>query len=129
MADSAPLSLPTFGLFLNDPDAEEVPAGAVIFAQGDESQETMYAVAAGEIDVMLGTRVVETVPAGGILGELGLIVNTPRSATAVARVDSRVVPIDRKRFLFLTQQHPFFALFVMETMAARTLRLSESRHS
>ena len=127
MSQSA--NLPTFGLFLNDPHAVDLGAGCDLFVQGEDARETMYAVAAGEIDVLLGDDVVETIGAGGIVGELGLIVRAPRSATARARVDSKVVPIDRKRFLFLTQQHPFFALFVMETMAARILRLSQAESS
>lgn len=43
----------------------------------------------------------------------------PRSADAVAARDSRVVPVDRKRFELLVQQDPFFAVKAMGIMADR----------
>ena len=46
-----------------------------------------------------------------------------RSASAVARTDSRVVRLDEKRFQFLVQQTPNFAVQVMRIMAARLRRM------
>jgi CRP-like cAMP-binding protein len=63
--------------------------------------------------------VVEEVGPGGILGEMALIDTEPRSATATARTDSRVVRVDQKQFTFLVHEHPTFALQVMRVMAGR----------
>ncbi len=108
-------------LFRNDEDAEFYPAGETIFEAGDVG-EYMYVVNQGEVEVVLNGRVIETVEAGGILGEMALIDNSPRSAAAVAKTDCRLFPLNRRRFTFLIQEHPFFALHVMSIMAERLRR-------
>jgi Cyclic nucleotide-binding domain len=81
----------------------------------------------GTIDIRVGGETVETVEAGGVIGELAMVDNAPRNATAIVMTDAELVPIDRHRFVFLVQQTPYFALQVMETMAAR-LRAMNVRH-
>ena len=63
---------------------------------------------------------------GGIMGELALIDSKPRSASAVAKTDCRLVPLDDKQFIFLVQQTPFFAIRVMRIMAERLRRETQS---
>jgi CRP-like cAMP-binding protein len=110
--------VPPINLFKNAAGAEEVDTGTVLFRQGEHG-ETMFVVVDGKVDVMFGETVVETVGAGGIVGELALIDDAPRSATAVASSPSRVLQVDKTRFTYLVQEHPTFALQVMEEMAAR----------
>jgi len=86
----------------------------------------MYVVVEGAIDVRIGETVLETVEPGGMIGEMALIEHLPRSATAIAREDSKVSAVDRKRFLFLVQNHPFFALQVMEVLANRLRRMDDT---
>ena len=57
--------------------------------------------------------------ADSIFGEMALIDNEPRSATAVAITDVELVPISEKQFLFLVSQTPYFALKVMRILAQR----------
>jgi CRP/FNR family cyclic AMP-dependent transcriptional regulator len=57
---------------------------------------------------------------------MALIDQSPRSATAVAKTDCKLAPIDRRRFEFMVQQTPFFSLTVMKIMADR-LRRTNSR--
>jgi len=45
-----------------------------------------------------------------------------RKSAARARSDCRLVPINEKRFLFLIQQTPFFALQVMRIISERLRR-------
>jgi len=52
-------------------------------------------------------------------GEMALIDSSARSATAVARTDCELIPVDDKRFMFLVQQTPFFAIHVMRVLADR----------
>jgi CRP-like cAMP-binding protein len=52
-----------------------------------------------------------------------LLDGRPRSATAVAVTTCELVPIDLRRFLFLVQQTPHFALQMMSLMAARLRRM------
>ena len=79
----------------------------------------MYIVKEGEVDILVHGKTVETVGPGEILGEMALIDQNPRSATAVARTDCQLVPIDEKRFTFLVQQTPYFSIEVMRIMARR----------
>lgn len=100
-------------------------AGDVIFATG-EAGKAMYVVSQGEVDIKVGDNVVECISPGSIFGEMALIDNSPRSATAIAKTDCTVVPLDQRRFQFLVQETPFFALQVMTIMATR-LRHANSR--
>jgi CRP-like cAMP-binding protein len=109
---------PTFQLFRSVDDTETFPAGSTIFRAG-ETGETMYAVQEGEIDLLVGDIVVETVKEGGIFGEMALIEHQPRTATAVARTDARLAVIDERRFTFLTQNTPNFALNVLRLISRR----------
>lgn len=109
-------------LFLNDDQFLSFAAGDVIFREGDEG-DTMYAVIDGSVDILVGDRVVDTTEVGGLLGEMAVIDAQPRSATALASTDCRLVPINQRRFLFLVQQTPFFAVQVMQIMASRHRRL------
>jgi len=112
----------TISLFRNATDFESFPAGQVIFQEG-QSGDVMYAVTEGEVDIRIHDKVIETVGPGGILGEMALIDTKPRSATAIARTDCKLVPINEKRFAFLVQQTPHFAVQVMRVMADRLRRM------
>ena len=99
-------------------DHEDHGAGDVIFAEGDAA-DRMYVVRAGEVEIRVGDKVVGTIDHGGIFGEMALIDHTPRSATAVAKTDCDLLPIDERMFLFLVDETPYFALDVMRILAAR----------
>jgi len=79
----------------------------------------MFAIVEGTVEIVRGDAVRETLGAGEFFGEMSLIDKSPRSATARAKTDCRIVAIDEKRFGFMVQQTPFFALEVMRTLAAR----------
>ena len=99
-------------------DCVAFTAGQQIFAEG-QLGDTMFIVKEGEVDVVVHGKVVETLGPGGILGEMALIDRKPRSATAVAKTDCQLVPINEQRFQFLVQQTPYFAIEVMRVLANR----------
>ena len=111
----------TLGLFRNSPDTTEYMQGQTIFHQGDEAH-AMYVVVEGEVEILIGERVVDTVEAGGLFGELALIDGARRSGSAIAKTYVKVVPVSERRFTFLIQQTPHFALQVMRVMAERLKR-------
>jgi CRP/FNR family cyclic AMP-dependent transcriptional regulator len=100
-------------------------AGKTIFEQG-ETGAAMYVVSEGEVEILSGPVVLETAAAGSVIGEMALIDHAERSATAVAKTDCKLVAVDQRRFEFLVQQTPYFALEVMQLMAER-LRKANSR--
>jgi CRP-like cAMP-binding protein len=108
-------------LFLNlfrDKEAVSFAAGQSIFKVGDPG-DAMYIVTEGEVDILDGPILLETAGLGSIVGELALIDDEPRSASAVARTDCRLVAVDRKRFQYMVQETPLFALTVMKVLADR----------
>jgi CRP/FNR family transcriptional regulator, cyclic AMP receptor protein len=98
--------------------ARDYKAGDVIFKQGDAAQE-LFIIQSGEVEIRLGNRVLETLPQYSIFGEMALIDGAPRSATAVAANDVKLVPVTEKQFLFLVSNTPHFALNMMRVMAQR----------
>src|SRR5262244_736338 len=98
--------------------ARDFKAGEVIFREGDPAHE-LFIVQSGESEIRLGNRVLETLPQYSIFGEMALIDSAPRSATAIASSDAKLVPVSEKQFLFLISNTPYFALNVMRVMARR----------
>ena len=99
-------------------------AGQIIFRQG-EPGDHMYIIADGQVDLSVDEQHLVTIGPGGIFGEMALIDNHPRSATAIARDDCILVIIDRAHFLTLIQKTPLFALQVMRVMAERLRRTTQ----
>jgi len=106
------------GLFNNETEVVQLQPGQELFKKGDIGRH-LYIVKSGDMQVADGNHVFETVTAGGIVGEMALISEDARSATVRAISPSVVIPIDERRFLFLVQQTPFFAIRVMRVMSAR----------
>ena len=106
-------------------DFKSFSAGRPIFTEG-ELGDVMYIVAEGEVDILVQGTVIETVASGGILGEMALIDNKARSATALAKTDCKLLPINLTHFVFLVQESPSFAIQVMKVMADR-LRYMNTR--
>jgi CRP/FNR family transcriptional regulator, cyclic AMP receptor protein len=112
------------GLFGKEAEVVTLAPGDVLFEK-NESGRFMYVVKSGEMQIIDGNYVYETVSAGGILGEMALVDAGPRSATVRAVKQSVVIPLDERRFLFLVSQTPFFALRVMRVMSARLRAMNE----
>ncbi|MEZ4668786.1 MAG: cyclic nucleotide-binding domain-containing protein [Anaerolineae bacterium] len=105
-------------------DQVEFASGDVILTE-DEPGTVMYVVLEGEVDVTHRGKYIETVKAGSIVGELALIDNHAHSATAIAKTDCKLAPIDRQSFTFMVSETPFFALEVMKIMADRLRRVRD----
>jgi CRP/FNR family cyclic AMP-dependent transcriptional regulator len=102
----------------NNIDAQSFEAGSVIFREGDEARE-LFVIKSGQVRIQIGNRTVTELGADSIFGEMALIDNEPRSATAVAVIDVELVAVSEKQFLFLVSQTPYFALKVMRVLAQR----------
>ena len=107
--------------------AEENPrvceAGEKIFETYDMGAE-MYVVLEGEVDISIGSQVMETLGPGEPFGEMALIDQAPRTATAVAKTPCKLAVIPERRFLFMVQQTPHFALQIMKVMADRLRKMN-----
>jgi CRP/FNR family cyclic AMP-dependent transcriptional regulator len=104
---------------------EHFVSGKNIFQEGT-SGDKMYVVKEGEVELSVHGRPIASIGKGGIFGEMALIDSKPRSATACAKTDCELLPIDEERFLTLVHQKPSFALEVMKVLVER-LRLMDER--
>lgn len=92
----------------------------VIFRQGDPG-DTMYVVEDGVVEIRLESgAVLGHLAKGEFFGEMALVDDSPRSASAVAGPEgARVLAIDTPHFIYLVSQQPAFALVVLGVMARR----------
>jgi CRP/FNR family transcriptional regulator, cyclic AMP receptor protein len=111
----------------------QVNSGAVMFKAGDTNTDFMALVLDGEAVVQstnpgVGEAVVfSVVTAGQMIGEMGVIANTPRSANVTASSDMVVAILDQSAFARLIQQAPQVACgFLSSLLQATTDRLRES---
>ncbi|HEX2448498.1 MAG TPA: cyclic nucleotide-binding domain-containing protein [Methyloceanibacter sp.] len=96
-------------------------AGEVIFREGDKA-DTMYVIRSGEVVIERAGQVFASLTSGAIFGEMALIDNSPRSATARAKTNCELTVIGQETFLFLIHETPFFAMAVMRTLVDRLRR-------
>ena len=104
-------------------DAFELSAGEVLFLEGEDG-DRMYVLLEGRMDVVVGQTLVETVGDGGIVGEMALIDDAPRSASVITTKACRLVGINRERFHALVEKNPDFSTHVMKVMADRLRRMN-----
>jgi CRP-like cAMP-binding protein len=75
-----------------------VPAGHEVFAQGDRG-DRFYIVADGTVEIVIDGRLVQVAEAGDWFGEIALLRDVPRAATARARTDVDLRALDRDEFV------------------------------
>ncbi len=98
-------------------------AGETIFREFDMGAE-MYVVLEGYVELSIDGKVIEVLGPGEPFGEMALIDQEPRVATAVAKSACKLAVLPEQRFLFMVAQHPTFALQIMKVMADRLRRMN-----
>ena len=110
-------------LLEQQPNVIDAPAGATIFREGDRGT-VMFGVISGGVDIFIGNVVLEIVGPGMVFGEMALIDDDVRSASASARTDCSLVQIDLATFEVLAASSPGFARQLMKVMASRLRRMN-----
>ncbi len=111
-------------LISKERETRSYDAGQVIFQAGEDG-DCMYVVLEGLVELSVRGQVLERLGPGGVLGEMALIDKEPRSASAVTRTDTRLVPIRRDRFDALVQQDPEFSIQLMRVIVSRLRRMDQ----
>ena len=109
----------SFGVLTgNDTETLSFKAGDTIFREGDNAID-LFVIKSGQVRIQIGNKTVSELGPDAIFGEMALIDDEPRSATATAVTEVELVPVSEKQFLFLVSQTPYFALKVMRVLAQR----------
>lgn len=94
------------------------PKNAVIMREG-EAGIFMYVVIDGVVRISVGEKLVELVKAGSVFGEMALVDQSKRAATASAGTDCNLMSINRNDFLTLIKTNPAFGLSLLKALAVR----------
>ncbi len=91
-------------------DTHNVEAGGTLFNTGDHG-ESLFIVKSGEVELFVkdtaGQKIVLKVATrDDLFGEISMLDNRPRSATAVALMDAELFVLDRNDLLLMFQKHP-----------------------
>jgi len=104
---------------------EQVAAGTKLFTENEKAsrillkRDKMYLLLEGQVGLTAKGKPVGNVKVGEIFGEMAAISESPRSATAVAHTDCRVLSVDDKQLNAGLQSKPEFALMLMSIMINR----------
>jgi CRP/FNR family transcriptional regulator, cyclic AMP receptor protein len=79
----------------------------------------MYVVQSGVIEMVLWDKVVEICGPNEAIGFMSMIDQAPRSSTARVKQDCELSLIDARKFRFMVDEVPNFALYIMGAMARR----------
>jgi len=103
--------------------AESAPAGTRFFEEGDKAgflkRERMFLLIEGEVTMSAKGKPIGAIKAGEIFGEMAVIADAPRTATATAKTNCRVVTLELKEFQRGLQAKPEFALMLMGMIILR----------
>ncbi len=104
---------------------QSVAAGKTIFAENEKAsplffqRDKMYFLLEGEVDLTVNRAQVGTVRKGEIFGEMTVITNMPRTATATAKTDCRLIALDNSQLQAGLRAAPEFGLLLMSSMIKR----------
>lgn len=103
--------------------------GAVMTHQGAVAH-WLYLVTSGEADMVWRApngekRLLTTIPAGSVFGEMGLMTGAPRSATVVAKSDVECYRLDKSGFEDIIRSRPELAEGMAHILATRMQQIDE----
>ena len=106
-------------------DHTELQAGKVLFRQ-DQSGSEAFIILSGEVTIERNGKNVATLGAGQLIGELSLLDQGPRTATATCATDCEVLVISRPRFIALIDDLPELQRPLFASLAGRLRNLDRT---
>jgi CRP/FNR family cyclic AMP-dependent transcriptional regulator len=100
---------------------KQLRAGETLFKEGAVGDE-MYLIRSGKIKIVKDlegtTKTLAIIGEGEFFGEMALLDKSPRSASAIAETDARLIIVDRDAFLSSVNKNPFIK-YIIETLTTR----------
>jgi CRP-like cAMP-binding protein len=97
-------------------------AGTVLFREGDPGFD-MFVIHSGRVQLTRRLRqqeaVIATLPPGEFFGEMAIVNNRPRSATATVLEDSTLIVIDQRTFEAMIRGNAEIAVRIIKKLAGR----------
>ena len=101
---------------------KDIPKGTVLFREGDPGKE-MYVLQSGRVAISKKVRDVEKVLAtlgpGEFFGEMAIISNKPRNASATVEEEARLLVIDPRTFEAMIRGNAEIAVRMIKKLADR----------
>jgi CRP-like cAMP-binding protein len=106
----------------------DVPAGRVLMREGQTGQE-FFVIVRGSILIERAGRKLRSLGAGDFLGEIALVDDGPRTATATTESSSALLVVAHREFHSLMDQFPTVRMAVLQALAQRVRQLEpEAAH-
>ena len=99
-------------------DEVDLKADHVLMREGDVGRE-FFAIVEGQVRIDKGGRAIRTMGAGEFVGDIALVTERPRTATATTVTPCRLLVLGHREFHQLMDQYPSIRLSVLESMAMR----------
>jgi CRP/FNR family cyclic AMP-dependent transcriptional regulator len=94
------------------------PPGSLIFKEGD-SGNCVYIIQSGVVEIVAGDRIADTCVVNDAMGFMTVLDGGVHTASARVRETAEVSIIDDRKFVFMIDEVPNFALYIMKAMAHR----------
>jgi len=112
-------SIERLGMLVEEVD---LPAGRVLFRQGDTAQE-LFIIVSGQVRIERDGAVLANSGPGDFFGEIALVTEGTRTATATCVSPCRLLVLGHRDFHSLMDEFPALKMRVLETLATRVRRL------
>ena len=96
----------------------DVPAGQVLTREGAPGSD-FFLISDGSVRIDHGGQTVRTMGAGDFLGEIALIDDSPRTATATTETPTKLIVLSRREFRSLMDGHPSIEAAVLRCLIER----------
>ncbi len=103
---------------------EQLEADTIIFEENDPG-DCMYIILSGKISIKKGGQELAVLKENEVFGELSLLDNEPRSASAIAKTDCMLYKIDHEPFYELLDTRPEIARGFIKILCNRLRQLNE----
>lgn len=112
-------------------DMRSCKMGSFFFRQGEKG-ESMFVILKGKVEIWveaegISTKVI-TLTDGDFFGEMSLLENMPRSASALCVENSLVLEIKEDHFKQFIQMNPEITYNILKSLSRRIRRMNEGLH-
>lgn len=104
-------------------------AGQYVFFEGD-LESHFYIIESGEVHIVTKDKtdqsiIVAKLKSGESFGEFSLIDNIPRTASALAKTDIKVMKISKEAYEMMLNDLPIWASSMLKSLSIRIINMNE----